>query len=470
MGRKKEVFKTVRLFDIADKGLAVGKEESGQIYMVEGGVPGDLVRILKLRNRKGVGRGRIVEVLEYSPHRTEPFCQHFEDCGGCKWQHYEYEEQLRSKNRIVKNAIERIAKCTPGEFGEPVPAPRLTQFRNKLEYTFSEKRWITKREAEGNKDIIAGSALGFHRPGAFDKIVDIDECHLQPEPTNGIRNFIRDYAKQKDLEFFNIREQKGLLRTLMVRTGPGGQAMAVLSCFRDDRVVIEDLLQALLAEFPNLTSVFYVINPKGNDTILDLPLRHFHGRTYIEESLADLEFRIGPKSFFQTNPEQAERLYELALDFAGIDSDSTVYDLYCGLGSITLFAARKAGKVIGIESVPEAVEDARLNASINEIDNVVFFDGEVENTLNEAFFEENGRPEVVIVDPPRAGLHKKVVMALIESGVDRLVYVSCNPATQARDIGLLKESYELMKIRTVDMFPHTSHIETVALLERKTMV
>ena len=447
--------------------MCIGRDEKGEVVMVNGGVPGDVVKAMSKRKRKGVAQGQLLEVLEESPHRCEPICKHFDDCGGCKWQHLEYSAQLEYKNKIVLNAIKRIAGCDPEKVESPVPAKELTFFRNKLEFTFSDKRWITLAEAKDDMNINRGGALGFHRPGAFDKVVDIDECWLQRDPSNQIRNFVKEYAVEHGLTFFNLREHRGLLRNLMIRTGMDNQLMVLLSFGEDDREVIEALLEALTMNFPQITSLFYVINTKGNDTILDLPLNHFSGSPYIEEKLNDVVFRIGPKSFFQTNPGQAEVLFDLALNFAGIQAGSLVYDLYCGIGSISLIAAKTAGKVLGIEVVPEAIQDAEINAKLNGIENIEFIVSEVEKILDDSFFSQKGKPDVIIVDPPRAGLHKNVVEAINNSKVEKVVYVSCNPSTQARDIGLMKNHYSLERIRTVDMFPYTSHIETVALLKKK---
>ncbi len=467
MGRKRKVYERIHLTDLGDKGLCIGRDEKGEVIMVNGGVPGDVVKALSKRKRKGVAQGQLLEVLEESPHRCEPICKHFDDCGGCKWQHMEYSAQLEYKNKIVLNAIKRIAGCDPGKVESPVPAKELTFFRNKLEFTFSDKRWITLAEAKDDMNINRGGALGFHRPGAFDKVVDIDECWLQRDPSNQIRNFVKEYAVEHGLTFFNLREHKGLLRNLMIRTGMDDQLMVLLSFGEDDREAIEALLESLTKNFPQITSLFYVINTKGNDTILDLPLNNFSGSPYIEEKLNDVVFRIGPKSFFQTNPGQAEVLFDLALSFADIQAESLVYDLYCGIGSISLMAAKTAGKVLGIEVVPEAIQDAEINAKLNGIENVEFIVSEVEKILDDSFFSQKGKPDVIIVDPPRAGLHKNVVEAINNSKVEKVVYVSCNPSTQARDIGLMKNHYSLERIRTVDMFPYTSHIETVALLKKK---
>jgi 23S rRNA (uracil1939-C5)-methyltransferase len=466
IGQEKKIYPSVQITDIADKGLSLGRAESGEVVLVQGAVPGDRVKVLSKRKKKGVAFGFVIELLEPSPHRIEPFCAHFADCGGCKWQNLDYEKQLFYKNRVVVNAIGRIAKCSPELVGDPVPAPDTTFFRNKLEFSFSNKRWLTLEEVEEDKTIDRGNAVGFHRPGSFDKIVDIEYCHLQPEPSNRLRNFVRDYAITNGLKFFDIREKAGYLRTMMVRTGPDGQLMVVLSLFSHEEKQTEALLDAIVKEFPDITSLYFVINSKANDTIMDLPMQLYHGAPHIEERLGDIRFKVGPKSFFQTNPVQAEKLFGIALEFAEIGPESLVYDLYCGIGSISLFAARKAGRVVGIESVPEAISDARENAELNGIDNVQFFTAEVEHILDGEFFEKEGRPDVIILDPPRAGLHPRVVEAINQSGVDRIVYVSCNPATQARDIGLMKENYDLLRLQTVDMFPHTSHIETVALLKR----
>ncbi|TVR78811.1 MAG: 23S rRNA (uracil(1939)-C(5))-methyltransferase RlmD [Saprospirales bacterium] len=466
MGKRKKIFPSVLVSDIADKGMAIGRDEKGEVVIVDGAVPGDRVKVLSRRKKKGVAFGHVLEILEYSKYRVEPFCSHFSDCGGCKWQHLAYESQLKFKNQTVINSIKRIAGIEPELIGDPIPAPRTTFFRNKLEFSFSNKRWLTLEEVEQDAKLERGDALGFHRPGSFDKIVDIDFCHLQPEPSNKLRNFIRNYALENHLDFFDIREKSGLLRTMMVRTGVDGQYMVVLSFFRDDREEIKGLLDAVIENFRDISSLYFTINSKANDTILDLPLFLYHGRERIEERIGSIRFEVGPKSFFQTNPGQAEKLFKLALEFADIEKGSLVYDLYCGIGSISLLAAQKAGKVIGIESVPEAIDDAKANARLNGIVNVEFVTAEVEKVLDHSFFSNHGKPSVIIVDPPRAGLHQKVIEAIKYSGVDTWVYVSCNPATQARDIGMVKDVYKLERLQTVDMFPHTSHIETVALLKR----
>ncbi len=467
MGKRKKIFPSVLITDIADKGLALGRADSGEVVLVQGAVPGDRVKVLSKRKKKGVALGFVTELLEPSPDRVEPVCDHFFDCGGCKWQNLTYEKQLFLKNKTVINAIERIAKCRPETIGEPIPAPATTFFRNKLEFSFSNKRWLSLEEVKEDRKIERGNALGFHRPGSFDKIVDVEKCHLQPDPSNQVRNFVRDFAIKNNLEFFDIKEKTGLLRTLVVRTGAAGQLMVIVAFAQRNEEQIKQVLEAIVGEFPDITSLYYVINEKANDSLLDLPMQLYHGSEFLEEQLLDVKFRLGPKSFFQTNPAQAEKLFEIALDFAGIDNKSLVYDLYCGIGSISLPVARRAKKVVGIESVPEAIEDARINAELNGIDNVSFFTGEVEKLLDPTFFEKEGQPDVIIVDPPRAGLHPAVVDAILQTSVEKMVYVSCNPATQARDIGLLKEKYELINLRTVDMFPHTSHIETVALLKKR---
>ncbi len=467
MGRrfKKKVIPGVEISGIADKGMAVGRDAEGQVIFVEGAVPGDVLDVLAYRKRKGVLFAVPHHFQRYSPDRREPFCAHFDQCGGCKWQHLAYEAQLQHKQRVVEDALQRIAKVEVGEWLPILGSEDTTYYRNKLEFSFSSKRWLTPAEIESGISN-AADVLGFHAPGAYDKIVDIQHCWLQPDPSNDLRNAARELAKQQQLAFFDARLKEGFLRNMIVRTSSLGEVMLIVSFFEDDQDRITTYLDALLARFPELTTVIYCINSKANDSMYDLEMRTYYGKGFIEEKLRHVRFRIGPKSFFQTNPRQSELLYETAAEFAGLQGDENVYDLYTGIGSIALFVAGRCRQVVGIEEVEAAIEDARENAKLNGIGNADFYAGDVRDILTAGFAVRHGRPDVLITDPPRAGMHPKVVEMLLQLEAPRLVYVSCNPATQARDLQLLGAKYAVRRVRPVDMFPHTHHVESVALLEK----
>ncbi len=468
MGRRKKprIFEQIAITGVADKGKAVGRNEEGIVIFVEKVIPGDVVDVLVKRKKAGYMHGMPVVFHKYSEDRVEAFCEHFGVCGGCKWQNVKYEAQLKHKEEVVRNALKRIGKVTPHIFLPILPAPEITYYRNKLEFSFSCKRWLTKEELDSgisNKEDV----LGFHVPGAYDKIVNVNECHLQPEPSNVLRNAIKSISIEQRLDFYNINAHEGMMRNVIVRTSSLGEIMLVFSFKKEEKGKIKKFLDSLLEQFPKITSLHYCINPKVNDFILDLEIITYYGKGYIEEKLGDTRFKIGPKSFFQTNTKQAKRLYDLIVDFAGFEGHENVYDLYTGTGSIALYISRYCRQVVGVEEIAAAIEDAKFNQTLNEIDNTVFYAGDVKDILTENFANQHGKPDIVITDPPRAGMHPKAVDILLKLAAPKIVYVSCNPATQARDIQLLQEKYELIKVQPVDMFPHTHHIENIALLHLK---
>ncbi len=461
--RKKTILENIEITDIADKGKAVGRHE-GRVVFVADAVPGDTVNVLIQKTRKGNLIGKAIQLITPSEDRIEPLCKHFGVCGGCKWQHLGYAAQLKYKEQTVTNAFQRIAKVLVGEFLPIVGADHTEYYRNKLEFSFSNKRWLTEEEVNSGEEFGQRNALGFHRPGAFDKIVDVEHCWLQPDPSNAIRNAVRDFALENDLKFFDIRAQTGLLRQLYIRISSVGEVMVLVSFYQDDKEPITALLNHLKEKFAEITSLMYVINGKKNDTIYDLPIELWAGKPFLLEKLRDVKFKVGPKSFFQTNTAQAVKLYDKVLEFAELTGAESVYDLYTGIGSIACYVSSHCKTVVGIEEVAPAIDDARENVALNSIENATFYAGDVKDILDEDFFKKHGRPDLVITDPPRAGMHKNVVQSLINLGAPKIVYVSCNPASQARDISLLSTHYDVIKVQPVDMFPHTHHIESVALL------
>lgn len=461
--KQKPLLENLTITDIAAEGKAIARLE-GMVIFVSDCVPGDVVDVQVIRKRKRYMEGFPVKYHAYSPNRSEPFCSHFGLCGGCKWQHLPYPDQLKSKQKWVADSLERIGKVEVSLISPILGSDNLTGYRNKLEFTFSHSRWLTTAEIQSGDSLPERRALGFHIPGKFDKVLDIDHCYLQPEPSNQIRNFVRKYAMEHSLDFFDIVRKEGFLRNLTIRNTLSGDVMVILSFFRDDRDEIEKLLHAVESEFPAIASLMYVINPKANDTINDLEVMHFSGADHLLESMEDLRFRISPKSFFQTNTAQAYQLYSIARELAALTGEEIVYDLYTGTGTIALFLAAHCKKVIGIENVNDAIEDANKNAALNGIDNALFFAGDIRDLLNESFFQLNGFPDVLITDPPRTGMHEDVVNAILLANPGRIVYVSCNPATQARDIQLLSARYRVERCQPVDMFPYTHHVENIALL------
>jgi 23S rRNA (uracil1939-C5)-methyltransferase len=466
VGRKKikPLYERLEIVDIGSEGKAIAKT-GDMIVFTALAVPGDIVDLQVVKIRKKYAEAIVTQFHKFSDDRANYFCEHFGVCGGCKWQILPYEKQLFYKQKQVRDQLQRIGKIELPELLPILGSEKNTFYRNKLEFTFSNKRWLTYEEL--NSEIENKNALGFHVPGLFDKIININKCWLQPEPSNKIRNFIYHYALENRLSFFDIREKKGFLRTLIIRTSTTGEIMVILSFFYEDIKLREGLLSAVKKEFPEINSLLYVINSKGNDTITDQSIEMYSGREFILEQMEELKFEIGPKSFYQTNSEQACNLYKVVREFAQLQGNEIVYDLYTGTGTIANFVAKHAKKVIGIEYVPEAIEDARKNSALNNITNTVFYAGDIKSVLNNDFYLNNGFPDIIITDPPRAGMHDDVVTSINNSGAQKIIYVSCNPATQARDLALLDSKYQVTKIQPVDMFPHTHHVENVVLLKKR---
>lgn len=469
MSRKRKPYpllEGITISDVAAEGNALARVDD-MVVFVPYGAPGDVVDIQITKKRKSYAEGRITRLVEPGDVRIAPRCPHFGMCGGCRWQHLPYEVQLSCKQRQVVDALTRIAKVGLPEISPIKGSDPIWEYRNKMEYTFSNRRWLTPEQMASGEEFNDRDGAGFHIPGAFDKVLDIDRCHLQGELGNRLRNFVRDYGIDHGLSFYDLRAQQGLLRTLMVRMASTGESMAVMSFGEDNPQAVREVMDTIRSEFPDITSLMYVINLKVNDTITDQEVMLHSGRPYIEEEMEGLRFRIGPKSFYQTNSRQAYELYKVVRDFASLTGDELVYDLYTGTGTIANFISRRARKVVGIEYVLEAIEDARINSAVNGITNTVFYAGDMKDVLNAGFIESNGRPDVMIVDPPRAGMHTDVIDVILAASPRRIVYVSCNPATQARDLALLDSRYSVVAVQPVDMFPHTHHVENVVRLERR---
>lgn len=455
------------LLDMAAEGRCVARIDD-KVYFVEGGVPGDRVDLLVEKDKKTYAEARVYRLREPSPDRTGAFCSHFGVCGGCKWQNLAYTRQLELKTRQVQDAFRRIGKVEAGKWHPILPSPHTRYYRNKLEFTFSHQRWLYDHERDAvqlSDTSLAG--LGFHIPGRFDKVLDVETCYLQEDPSNAIRNWVKAYTLEKGFRYFDLREQTGFFRNLVLRNNSRGEWMVLVLVSEDRPGDLFPFLEALSEAFPSICSLYWVLNRKRNDAYSDLEPVLFKGEPWLEETMEDLLFRIGPTSFYQTNPEQALSLYRITAEMADAGPEDVVYDLYTGTGTIALFLARRARKVVGIEYVEAAVADARANAARNGLHNTAFFSGDMARLLSPGFVEENGRPDVVVTDPPRAGMHPGVVAELIRIMPRRIVYVSCNPATQARDLALLNEAYSVTRVQPVDMFPHTHHVENVALLERR---
>lgn len=461
--KKGSVVENLKIDSISSEGKGVGRVD-GQVVFIKDTVPGDILDVKITGRKKKVLQGLPVNFHTYSKDRTEPFCEHFGLCGGCKWQHMSYESQLQFKNDHVLQNLKKLSGVEIPVANPILGSQETTYYRNKLEYTFSNYRWLTKEEIESGQEVNR-TGLGFHIPGRFDKILNINKCFLQSDESNEIRIALKSFADENELEFFDLKKQTGFLRNLIIRSSTTGDLMVILQVFQKDEDKINRVMNFLKDSFPAITSLMYVVNDKGNDSFYDLNIIPFHGKEYIEEKMGDLTFRIGPKSFYQTNSEQAHELYKIAASFADLKGDELVYDLYTGTGTIANFVARSAKKVIGIESVAEAIEDAKINSQINGISNTNFFAGDMKDMLGNEFINEHGKPDIIITDPPRAGMHPRVTQLLADLKVDRIVYVSCNSATQARDLQVLGESYEVKKIQPVDMFPQTHHVECVVLLE-----
>jgi len=470
MGRKrtdKIVFDTVKVLDAGAKGVSVAKAPDGKVIFIPNVVPGDVVDVQTFKKRKSYYEGKAINFHEYSEHRVEPVCEHFGACGGCKWQHMNYDRQLFYKNQEVYNNLKRIGKIELPDFEPILGSEKQFFYRNKMEFSFSNSRWLTEKEIQSEEDYSNQNALGFHIPKMWDKILDISKCHLQEDPSNAIRNEIRQFANEHNMPFFNPRNHDGLLRTLMIRTASTGEIMVLVQFFEEDQAQRELLLNFLAERFPEITSLQYVINSKANDTLYDQHIILYKGRDYILEEMEGLKFSINAKSFYQTNSDQAYELYKITREFAGLTGNELVYDLYTGTGTIAQFVSRQARKVIGVEAVPEAIADAKENAKRNEITNCDFFVGDMKVVFNETFIATHGKPDVIITDPPRDGMHKDVVEQILKIAPDKVVYVSCNSATQARDLALMDEMYTVTRVRPVDMFPQTHHVENVVLLEKR---
>jgi len=465
--KSRKIFSNVLVTDAGAKGKSIAKAPDGRVIFISNAVPGDVVDIQTMKQRKAYYEGKAIKIHEYSPKRTEPVCKHFGTCGGCKWQNMHYDYQLEYKQREVVNNLQRLGKIDLPDITPISGSKDIYFYRNKMEFSFSDSKWLTLKQIQSDEIIEDRNALGFHIPGMWDKILDIDKCHLQRDPSNAIRNGVKEFATKNNIPFFNARNQEGLLRTLMIRTSSTGELMVLVQFFEDAEAQRKLVLEYLKETFPEITSLLYVINEKGNDTIYDQDVICYAGRDHIFEEMEGLKFKINAKSFYQTNSEQAYELYKITRDFAELKGDETVFDLYTGTGTIAQFVAKKAKKVIGVEAVPDAIIAAKENAQLNEMENVEFYVGDMKNVFNDAFIAQHGQPDVVITDPPRDGMHKDVVAQLIKIKADRIVYVSCNSATQARDLALLDPYYKVERVQPVDMFPQTHHVENVVLLKLK---
>lgn len=469
MSRKKKPLPIVENFEItgvAAEGKSLGRWNE-LVTFVPYGAPGDIVDVQITRKKHSFAEGNIVRMVQPSELRVEPLCEHFGVCGGCKWQHLPYEYQLRCKQQQVVDALERIAKVEIPPIRPILGSSQITHYRNKLEFTFSNKCWLTREQLDSGSEFTDRNALGFHIPGGFDKVLDIKRCWLQDDISNEIRLFLKQYCIEHGYSFYDIKANEGLMRMVMIRVASTGEIMLVVVFSEPNQQTIHDVMGAIKTQFPQITSLMYVVNMKVNDSITDQDVLLYSGRDYIEEEMEGLRFRIGPKSFYQTNSRQAYELYKVARDLAELTGDELVYDLYTGTGTIANFVAGRSKQVIGIEYVPEAIDDAKLNSRVNGIDNTLFYAGDMKDVLTDEFVARHGRPEVMIVDPPRAGMHEDVVKVILNAEPGRIVYVSCNPATQARDLALLDVKYKVTAIQPVDMFPHTHHVENVVQLTRR---
>ena len=470
MGRKRTnrvILEDLEVFDAGAKGKAVAKAADGRVVFIDNAVPGDVATVQTTKKRKSYYEGKAISFSKLSDKRVEPRCQHFGTCGGCKWQDLGYEHQLFYKQKEIENNLKRLGKIEIPALLPILGSAEQYFYRNKMEFSFSNNKWLTLDQIKSDEVIENKNALGFHIPGMWDKILDLEKCYLQKDPSNAIRDFVKEKAQELDLAFFNTRDQEGFLRTLMLRTSSTGDVMVLLQFFHEDVKNRKALLDAIALQFPEITSLLYVINSKGNDTLYDQEVICHSGEDHIFEEMEGLKFKINAKSFYQTNSAQAYELYKITRDFAGLTGDEVVYDLYTGTGTIAQFVANKAKKVIGVEAVPDAIEAAKQNAKLNGIENVEFYVGDMKKVFNKDFIKQHGTPDVVITDPPRDGMHKDVVQQLFELAAPKIVYVSCNSATQARDLALLDTQYQVAKVQPVDMFPQTHHVENVVLLEKR---
>jgi 23S rRNA (uracil1939-C5)-methyltransferase len=456
------IFENVEILDAGSEGKAVAKIDD-MVLFIAGGIPGDVCDVQVTKKKKSFMEGRILKLHKLSDKRQKAFCSHFGVCGGCKWQELNYDDQLIYKQKQVQDNFKHLGKFEFPEVESILPSEKTQYYRNKLEFTFSNKKWLTFEEMD--KENHQMNALGFHIPRKFDKIVNVDHCYLQGDHSNDFRNELYDFALKNNFTFFDIRQQHGLLRNLIIRTSSTGDIMVVVCFFENKAEDIKLIMNHLKITFPQITSLMYVVNEKKNDTISDLDIELYNGNPFIMEEMEGIKFKIGPKSFYQTNSDQAYELYKITRDFAGINTNDIVYDLYTGTGTIANFIAKDCKKVVGVEYIPDAIEDAKVNSKQNNIENTSFFAGDMKDILNDEFIAENGQPDIIITDPPRAGMHEDVLKVILNAEAKKVVYVSCNPATQARDLNLLNEKYDVKKVRPVDMFPHTHHVENVVLLE-----
>jgi 23S rRNA (uracil1939-C5)-methyltransferase len=463
--KRKQVFTNVEVVDAGAKGKTIARAADGKVIFLPNAVPGDVVDVQTFKKRKAYYEGKATVFHKLSDKRVTPACEHFGTCGGCKWQDMGYEHQLFYKEKEVTNNLTRIGHIELPEVTPILGAAEQYFYRNKMEFSFSDSRWLTIEEVQSDEDLGDRNALGFHIPGMWDKILDVKKCHLQADPSNAIRNAVKAFAIENELEFFNTRNQTGLLRTMMLRTSSTGDIMVMIQFFKEDKQKRELLLDFLAETFPEITSLQYVINSKANDTIYDQDVICYKGQDHIFEEMEGLKFKINAKSFYQTNSDQAYELYKLTRECADLSGDELVYDLYTGTGTIAQFVAKKAKKVVGVESVPDAITAAKENAQLNGIDNVSFFVGDMKNVFNQEFINTHGQPDVIITDPPRDGMHKDVVQQILNVAPKRVVYVSCNSATQARDLALMDAVYKVTKTQAVDMFPQTHHVENIVVLE-----
>lgn len=465
--KKNVILENIKLLSAGAKGVSVGKTEDGKTILVSGAVPGDVVNARMKKSKKNYIEAEAVEILEESPDRVDARCMHFSVCGGCKWQNLSYEKQLQFKEDEVLNNIRRIGGIEGFEALPILGSAEQYFYRNKMEFSFSNARWLTLEEVNSTEEIVDRNALGFHIPGQWSKILDLKECFLQEDPSNNIRLAVKEYAEENNLEFFDVRNQEGFLRTLMMRQNSKGEWMVLFQLFEENETERIKLLDFLLQKFPQIHTLLYAINPKGNDSIYDLDIQTYYGEGFLYEEMDGLRFKIGPKSFFQTNYRQALELYRKTLEFADLKGDEVVYDLYTGTGTIAQYVARNAKQVIGIEAVQEAIDAAKEHAELNGLTNCTFYCGDMKDIFNQEFLESHPKADVLITDPPRDGMHAKVVEQILNLSPEKIVYVSCNSATQARDLAMLKEHYNLVKVLPVDMFPQTHHVENIALLIKK---
>jgi 23S rRNA (uracil1939-C5)-methyltransferase len=464
---KKQIFTNIEVLDAGAKGKTIAKAPDGKVIFLPNAVPGDVVDVQTFKKRKAYYEGKAITFHKLSDKRTQPACEHFGVCGGCKWQDMAYEHQLSYKQNEVVNNLRRIGHIELPDITPILGCENQYFYRNKMEFSFSDSRWLTLEEVKSDKDLGDKNALGFHIPGMWDKILDIKKCHLQEDPSNAIRNAVKQFGLDNHLEFFNTRNQSGFLRTMMIRTSSTGDIMVMIQFFKEDKENRELLLDFIAASFPEITSLQYVINEKANDTIYDQEVICYKGKDHIFEEMEGLKFKINAKSFYQTNSGQAYELYKIARNFAGLTGNELVYDLYTGTGTIAQFIAKQAKKVVGVEAIPDAITAAKENAQLNNIQNVEFFVGDMKHVFNAGFIIKHGKPDVIITDPPRDGMHKDVVQQILNIAPDKVVYVSCNSATQARDLALMDEHYKVTKVQAVDMFPQTFHVENVVLLEKR---